>query len=85
MAMKKTKLLELLDQFPALPDEAVTSADVTAAILGVCTRTVRYHPHLEKVRVSEHRDGIRVGSIRRLIRDGIPKLAANASFVEGAA
>lgn len=60
------KLLEILERFAALPDEAVVPSKVTAIILGTSERTIRYHPTLPRVQVSVGRYGQRVGDIRRL-------------------
>jgi DNA-directed RNA polymerase subunit H (RpoH/RPB5) len=62
-------LNEILKRFDALPDDAVVSSNVTATILGVCSKTVREHPHLKKVWVSANRYGQRVGDIRKIVRD----------------
>jgi hypothetical protein len=59
-----------------LPDDAVVQTKVTALVLGLSEKTVRYHPQLERVQVSEGRYGQRVGSIRRLVRNSIPSTAA---------
>lgn len=66
-------LHEALARFNVLPDDAVLPSQVTAIILGVSERTVRYHPHLPRVQISRGRYGQRVADIRRLCRDGIPR------------
>ncbi len=63
-------------RFNVLPDDAVLPSQVTAIILGVSERTIRYHPHLPRVKISRGRYGQRVGDIRRLCREGIPQEAA---------
>jgi hypothetical protein len=70
------KLREILERFAALPDEAVVPSKVTAIILGVSERVVRYHPMLPRAQVSIGRYGQRVGDIRRLVREGVPTKAA---------
>ena len=64
-------LREILERFSVLPDEAVSSSKITAIILGVSERTVRYHPRLPRVQISENRYGQRVGDIRKLTRGGM--------------
>jgi hypothetical protein len=70
------KLREILERFAALPDEAVVPSKVTAIILGISERVVRYHPMLPRAQISVGRYGQRVGDIRKLVREGIPKVAA---------
>jgi hypothetical protein len=76
MPTMTNKLREILEQFAALPDEAVVPSRVTAIILGTSERTIRYHPHLPRRQVSRGRYGQRVGDIRKLSRDGFPLEAA---------
>jgi len=64
-------VLETLKRFDALPDDAVVETAVTAAITSLSERTVRYHPQLPRVQVSEGRYGQRVGDIRKLVRGSI--------------
>jgi hypothetical protein len=61
-------LREILERFDALPDDAVVPSRITATILGLSERTVRYHPGLRRVRLSIGRYGQRVGDIRQLVR-----------------
>ena len=42
-------LREILERFDALPDDAVVPSRITATILGLSERTVRYHPGLRRV------------------------------------
>jgi hypothetical protein len=63
-------LREILERFDALPDAAVVPSKVTAIILGMSERTVRYHPDLSKVQISANRYGQRAGDIRKLCREG---------------
>ena len=66
-------LHEALARFNVLPDDAVLPSQVTAIILGVSERTVRYHPNLPRVQISRARYGQRVGDIRKLCREGMPR------------
>ena len=69
-------LSEILQRFDELPDDAVAPTKITAIILGLSERTVRYHRHLTRIQVSPGRYGHRVGDIRALARNGIPSAAA---------
>jgi hypothetical protein len=69
-------LHEVLARFNVLPDDAVLPSQVTAIILGVSERTIRYHPHLPRVQISPARYGQRVGDIRKLCREGMPQQGA---------
>jgi hypothetical protein len=53
-----------------MPDDAVSPTKLTALILGVSERTVRYHPSLPRVYVSKCRYGQRVGDVRKIARGG---------------
>jgi hypothetical protein len=66
---------EIIKRFDQLPDDAVVQTKVTALVLGVSEKTVRYHPQLPRVQVSPGRYGQRVGNIRALVRNGIPSAA----------
>jgi hypothetical protein len=70
------KLRAILERFAALPDDAVLPTSVTAIILGVSERTVRYHPNLPRRQVSRGRYGQCVGDVRRLAREGVSPEAA---------
>jgi hypothetical protein len=65
-------LREILAHFDALPDDAVVGSKISAIILGVSERTVRYHPQLRRVAVSQGRYGQRVGDLRKIVREGAP-------------
>jgi hypothetical protein len=67
------ELHETLERFNSLPDDAVLPSRVTGIILGVSERTIRYHPHLPRVQISRGRYGQRVGDIRKLCREGMPR------------
>jgi hypothetical protein len=69
-------LREILERFDALPDDAVVSSRITAVILGLSEKTVRYHPGLSRVQLSVGRYGQRVGDIRKLVRNGMPAMEA---------
>jgi len=64
-------LRQILERFDFLPDDAVVPSKVTAIVLGLSERVVRYHPHLKRVTVSEGRYGQRVGDIRKIVREGV--------------
>jgi hypothetical protein len=66
-------LPEALARFNVMPDDAVLPSQVTAIILGVSERTIRYHPNLPRVQISRGRYGQRVGDIRKLCREGMPR------------
>jgi hypothetical protein len=66
------ELREILQRFDAMPDDGVASSRITAIILGLSEKTVRYHTRLPRVRLSIGRYGQRVGDIRKLVRDGMP-------------
>jgi hypothetical protein len=70
--MMTPALREVLERFDALPDDAVSPTKVTAIVLGLSERTVRYHPMLPRRQVSLGRYGQSVGDVRKLARDGIP-------------
>jgi hypothetical protein len=70
------KLREILERFAALPDDAVLPSKITAIILGVSERVIRYHPELPRRQVSNGRYGQRVGDVRKLAREGITEIAA---------
>jgi hypothetical protein len=65
-------LREILERFDCLPADAVVPSRITAIILGLSERTVRYHPYLPRVQIARGRYGQRVGDIRKLVRDGMP-------------
>lgn len=69
-------LHEALARFNVLPDDAVLPSQVTAIILGVSERTIRYHPNLPRIQISRGRYGQRVGDVRKLCREGVPQEAA---------
>jgi hypothetical protein len=74
--MKIDKLLEIVGRFDKLPDDAVVPTEVTAAVLGLCTKSVRDNPELPKRWVSPKRYGQSVRDIRRLVRNGYPSKTA---------
>jgi hypothetical protein len=68
-------LREILERFDALPDSAVVPTKITAIILGVSERTVRYHANLPRIQISRARYGQKAADIRRLCREGVPQAA----------
>ena len=58
-----------------LPDDAVVPSKITAIILGLSERVVRYHPALPRVQLCVGRYGQRVGDIRKLVREGVKEAA----------
>ena len=73
--MMTNKLREILERFAALPDDAVLPSRITAIILGLSERVVRYHPSLPRVQLCAGRYGQRVGDIRKLVRGGMKEAA----------
>ena len=69
-------LREIFERFDALPDDAVVPSKVSAAFLGVSERTIRYHPDLPRVTVSQGRYGQRVGDLRKIVRGSLSVQAA---------
>jgi hypothetical protein len=59
---------ETLRDFDALPNSAVVSAPVVAALTGLCEKSIRHHPKLKRIYVSRDRYGYRVGELRALLR-----------------
>jgi hypothetical protein len=72
------KLRAMLELFDAFPDTAVSPTKMTATVLGLSERTVRYHPALPRKQISPARYGQLVGDVRKLIRDGMPAQKAAA-------
>jgi hypothetical protein len=68
----QNELLETLQRFDALPDDAILPTRITGIILGISERTVRYHPNLPRVQIARGRYGFRVGDVRKLCREGMP-------------
>jgi hypothetical protein len=64
-------LAKVVQRFDVLPDDAIVPSKVTAIILGLSERTVRYHPHLPRKLVSRGRYGQRAGDIRKIAREGV--------------
>jgi hypothetical protein len=65
------ELHEILQRFDSLPDDSVVSSRISAIILGVSERTVRYHPNLPRIKVSAGRYGQRVRDLRSIVRGGL--------------
>jgi hypothetical protein len=76
---------QIIRHFNDLPDDAIVQTKVTALVLGISERNVRYHPQLPRVQVSLGRYGQRVGDIRALVRNAARSVGerdANASLKE---
>ena len=68
--MDERKLREALERFPSKPDEALESAEVSAAVLKCSQRTLRYHPDAERIYITPTRYNYRVGNIREIAKNG---------------
>jgi hypothetical protein len=68
--MDEQTLRKRLERFASKPDEALESAEVSAAFLGFSERTLRYHPDAERVYITPSRYNYRVGNIRQIAKDG---------------
>jgi hypothetical protein len=66
-------LREILERFDVLPDCAVVPTKITAIILGLSERSVRYHPNLPRIQIGPARYGQRASDIRKLCREGMPQ------------
>ena len=66
--MTNQELKDALELFASKPDDALETTEVTAAILGSCQRTVRYHPKLERIYVTPRKYNFRVGNIRAVAK-----------------
>ena len=66
--MKKlpTRHAHIFENFDKLPDDAIIPVAVTAAVLGLCEKTVRNR--FPSVRISPGRLGQRVGYVRAIVR-----------------
>jgi hypothetical protein len=67
---------EFVRNWDSLPDDAVIPTKIAAFFLGIDERTVRYHPHLTRVQLSQGRYGFRCGDLRRLARGGFKEAVA---------
>jgi hypothetical protein len=74
MDPKISRNFEFVRNWDALPDDAVVPTRIAAFFLGVSDKTVRNHPHLTKVWVSEDRCGFRVGQLRQIARGEMEQL-----------
>jgi len=61
------KLIEVLQRWPSLPDDAVVSSKVTSAVTGLSEKTIRYDPRLPRIYLNENRYGQRVRDVRRVL------------------
>lgn len=59
---------EILKQFDGLPDDALVSRAIVAAVTGVSERTLRRKKIFAEVAITERIKQTRVGDIRRLVR-----------------
>jgi hypothetical protein len=64
-------LRKVLERFDLLPNDVIVPTKITAIILGLSEKTVRYHPSLPRKSVSRGRYGQRVGDIRQIAREGV--------------
>jgi hypothetical protein len=71
-----SRAFEIIKRFEDLPNNAVVQTKITALVLGLSERTVRYHPKLPRITLSQGRYGQRVADIRTLVRDGVVAPAA---------
>jgi hypothetical protein len=65
-----SRAFEIVKRFDQLPDNAVVQTKITALVLGIAERTVRYHDKLPRIPLSKGRYGQRVGDIRKLVQQG---------------
>jgi hypothetical protein len=59
-----------LERFASKPDDALESAEVSAAVLKCSQRTLRYQPDAERVYITPTRYNYRVGNIRQIAKNG---------------
>lgn len=64
----KSKTLEVVRIFDSLPDAAAVSVAVGEVVTGLNAKTLRNHPQLSHVRLSQNREGLGVASLRQLLR-----------------
>jgi len=62
------KVLENLRHFDQLPDDAIVSPKIFAALIGISESKLRHSPPIPRVKISTQRGGFRVGTIRALVR-----------------
>jgi hypothetical protein len=67
---------EILRGWDELPNDAIISVKTAAFILNLNERTVRYHPHLQRVWLSKARYGFRRADVCRLLRGGFKEAVA---------
>jgi hypothetical protein len=66
----RPKVLEIVKIFDSLPDSALVSYEVGAIVTSLDPKTLRKLPQLDKVRPSQKRECLTVGSLRRIGRGG---------------
>jgi hypothetical protein len=71
-----SRAFEIIKRFDDLPENAVVQTKITALVLGLSERTIRYHPKLPRIALSQVRYGQRVGDIRQLVRQGASEATA---------
>jgi hypothetical protein len=67
---------EFVRNWDSLPDDAVIPTKIAAFFLGIDERTVRYHPALTRVQLSQGRYGFRCGDLRKLARGELRETVA---------
>jgi hypothetical protein len=60
--------IKLCKYFEQLPDEALASTEMTAAVLNMSPRSVRRSPPTPRKQITERIGGHLVGDIRKLVR-----------------
>lgn len=68
-------IIDLLQNFDKLPDDAIVPSKITAALLNISTRQLRRSPPIPKVKTGIRSCGYRAGSIRALARGHSPRAA----------
>jgi hypothetical protein len=70
-----TPIIDLLQNFDRLPNDAIVPPKVAAAVLGISARTLRRSPPIPKIKTGIRSCGYRAGSIRALARGESPQAA----------
>jgi hypothetical protein len=76
MSLSPTERIALLKIFEQLPDDAIVSTKMTAAVLDQSERTVRRKPPTPRIKTSDKCGGQRAGDLRRLVRGELASQAA---------
>jgi hypothetical protein len=61
-------VIDTIKNFDQLPDDAIVSPKVLAALTGTSARTLRRSPPIPKIKITSQRGGFHVGTIRKLLR-----------------